>query len=403
MDILIKNEIANSLLNMKVEKKEVELLETIINNKAKSTTSFGALKFEEPKNIIKDFLMEENIKVTEEAKTLVSALIKNNIGVNKQTFTNLKRAVQINNFKNPTENYENLQKENLQKAVFTIANEIKVTSSNINAVEHFSKNITLHSQIEIVLENVQKTYEIPPYKGENIAEAVTYILNKDIQVEKKFSGENYEKNPKENYENIIKNFSFELNEKEQIDLKIKSLHTNVKEALEFLEEIVKDENFIKTLTEENVEELEILKNNLQTTRDSCTILTQLKDVTYIPLGVTISNEIREAEIYIFKNNKVSNEKGSVSALVSLNMEHIGKIETYVIKQERDLMLEFKLENEYAENIIKENIGSLNVLLNSYNVKSIAYSKLKEPFSILDLVHIEEEPINFLGNTIEHKL
>ena len=385
MDVFIKKEIEAKIempLNLKAEKKILESLSSPAIQVKEATLK----NFTSP---IENLLAELQLgKTTEEDKKLVASLLKNNVAVNKETFTNLKRAVNMYNLESEAKEvkkevinkevkndiHEPL-KENqaLQKAIFTIANNIKVSMPNISAIENLSENLNFYKQLEAVSESLQKTEDF------SLREAISKILNKNMP------------NESVSKEVLIKNFSFELAEKEQIDLKLEVIHKNFKEAFEFVENKTQDTAFVETLTEEAKEEIEVLKKNLQITRDTCSVLTQIRDVIYIPLPINILKEAREAELYIFKNNKPATEKGAVSALISLNMTNMGRVETYIYKEkeEQNLKLEFKLENREVQNIIKENILSLNTLLASYNVTSITYSKLEEPFNITKTATLSE--------------
>ena len=95
-----------------------------------------------------------------------------------------------------------------------------------------------------------------------------------------------------------------------------------------------------------------------------------------------------------KNNKSSSEKNA-SALISLDLENLGCVETYINKISSDVSIQFRLENEFAENFIKSNLDLLNDYLaaKNLNIKNVQIKKLEEKFSMISNINKTSKPIN----------
>lgn len=134
-------------------------------------------------------------------------------------------------------------------------------------------------------------------------------------------------------------------------------------------------------------------------KDTLEFLNQMNDITYIPLPISVGKKLLESELFIFKDKRSkSGMKKAVSALIALNTLNIGRVETYIQKNNKKLNLQFRLENINAEAIIKSNINNLNNLLSTFNYTLQSYSivPLDQPFNILS-----KEPLKFNNSTNNH--
>lgn len=132
---------------------------------------------------------------------------------------------------------------------------------------------------------------------------------------------------------------------------------------------------------------EILKN-LDNINRNFEFMSNLKDSTFLQIPLNINNFSTTAELFVFSNkkNKNSNKKNnSGSALISLNLLYLGKLEIYINKENKDINCQFRLEKEETKNIVKKNIDLLKYYLNQKNLslKDISFKDLNESFTLID--------------------
>ena len=423
MDILIKNELQkiSSSLNMKHTKKAAELITSAVSSNILNISDATTLK---------SILFESGIPLNENTILLAQNLLENDIPVNKETLTKLKQAIQMYNLQDSKETFlaskqkidllppaesefvsikntdkktnigekqsfdlpkiikqppPNITPEILQKAIFALSNDIKINNANINAISKFAENKNFYSQLSEISNSLQFFEDVPIQKDnglENeivtIKEMVSKILisgRKDLFVVE----DSVNSQPLK--ELLLQKFSLNFDEpKELINEKIQILYENLLEAIEFIE------------TLENLDykmEINNLKQTLVNTRDTCALIPLLKDSILIPFPINISGNIREAELYLIKDKGKNNKKkGSLNALLSLNMVNLGKIESYIQKEENMITIQFKLENIEVKSLIKREIRYLRILLGAYNLKSVTYLDLNEPFNLVKEIEIK---------------
>ncbi|MCL1924491.1 MAG: hypothetical protein FWF50_02780 [Defluviitaleaceae bacterium] len=433
MDILIKNELQkmSSSFEIKNMKKAAEVVKSAVSSNAINNIDANALK---------SILLEAGIPLNDDTLSLAQNLLKNNIPVNKQTLTKLKQAMQIydleaSNLEKTKENNETnfkkgehikqnqppivtvndlpkiikkpdpiIKPETLQKAIFTLANDIKIDKQNTNAVTKLAENINFHKQLSNISQILESFKDLPieekQIKKEDLQDLKKATVHQKEQTKQTIKEAIYELLTKENSiekhteKQLLQKFSLNLNEpRDLINNKLELLHKNLSEALQFTQTL-------ENLTQEQQEELNNLKQALSNTRDTCALLPQIKDVIFIPLPINIEGQTHEAELYIWQNGK-NKEKNSSSALLSLNMSSLGKIESYITKEENTINIQFKLSDDKAKLLIKREIETLRNLLGKYHLQSISYLNLEEPFNLIKQVEIKE--IHSSYSSIDHRV
>ncbi|WP_250277354.1 flagellar hook-length control protein FliK [[Clostridium] colinum] len=178
----------------------------------------------------------------------------------------------------------------------------------------------------------------------------------------------------ENTKNKIKHFNFENSSTEDLNDFFKDLDTiskNIKENMPNITEN-KNDNILKNL--------ENLNKNLE-------FMSNIKDSIFLQIPLNINNFSTTAELYVFsdkKHKKNKNKTDSGSALISLNLAYLGKLEVYINKHSKDINCQFRLEKEYSKNMIRDNISLLELYLKEKNLqlKEVSFHNLDESFTLI---------------------
>lgn len=115
-------------------------------------------------------------------------------------------------------------------------------------------------------------------------------------------------------------------------------------------------------------------------------LNAIKDAFYLQIPLNINDFNTTAELFVFKDGKNSSSSGkkSASALVAINLLNLGNIEVFLNKIENDLYFQFRLEEDFVEDLIRSNQSLLETYLQDKNLKlkDMKFTKLEESFSII---------------------
>lgn len=112
----------------------------------------------------------------------------------------------------------------------------------------------------------------------------------------------------------------------------------------------------------------------------------------IPLKTSMENAHGELYVYQKKKGKVS-EDGSSSALLHLEMEHLGNMDIYVKMKDYNVSTQFTLANEEVLDFLAEHIHVLNERLakKGYHMESeMKYKKEEQPEDVISRIRGIEE-------------
>lgn len=112
----------------------------------------------------------------------------------------------------------------------------------------------------------------------------------------------------------------------------------------------------------------------------------------IPLKASVENAHGELYVYQKKKGKVS-EDGSSSALLHLEMEHLGNMDIYVKMKDFNVSTQFTLANEEVLDFLSEHIHVLDERLakKGYHMESeMKYKKEEQPESVISRIRGIEE-------------
>ncbi len=155
--------------------------------------------------------------------------------------------------------------------------------------------------------------------------------------------------------------------------------TAVKEELlkQFLlkpEEIAKEgkiEELYKRIMEQSAKAIELLQNagkdggtvikSAQNLGDNVNFMNQLNHMmAYVQLPLRMNRENAHGELYVYTNKKnLAGKDGNVSALLHLEMEHLGTMDVYVAMQNSKVSTHFYMENEETLDFLEQNIHLLD--------------------------------------------
>ena len=86
--------------------------------------------------------------------------------------------------------------------------------------------------------------------------------------------------------------------------------------------------------------------------------------TYVQIPLKMQGKEANGELFVYTNKKsLAKKDGSVSALLHLDMEHLGALDVYVALTDKKVSTKFYLQDDSALDLIAQNIELLNSRLN----------------------------------------
>ncbi len=116
-----------------------------------------------------------------------------------------------------------------------------------------------------------------------------------------------------------------------------------------------------------------------------------KNMTYVQIPIQLKNSETNGELYVFTNKKaLSKGADNVSAMLHLDMEHLGPIDIYVRLQNKNVSTNFCLESEELLDFVYAHIDKLDARLQALGYSTSFEMKLNEP----------EDKFNFVEDFVE---
>ena len=154
-----------------------------------------------------------------------------------------------------------------------------------------------------------------------------------------------------------------------------------------LGELRKDIAKVKQLIESSEVEVPRLERAVDNAVENLKFLSEIKDSKYIQIPININAQSTNAEIFIFDDDKhvKSRLRGSVNALLALDIAGIGHFESFIQKSENTLFMQFRVDNAQASELVSSNLPALEAMLASANMRLGGYSVITadEPFKLTD--------------------
>lgn len=348
------------------------------------------------KNSSFENIAKSNINTLSEFKeSLLSHIFKNNNVTEFKELENIikntSNLININdknintNIKNNTITYELLK--NITD--FTFNEELLLNSEKINIFKDLA-NITDKNNNDTILPktNLENLNGVIDKNTLNLIQKQIFnIIQSDHKINTKFKDlvNNFE-----NFQKKLKFFEFKDSSNEELN--------KFFEDLSIISKNLKDN--INNFSENNSD---TIINNLDNLNKNIDFMSNLKNNMFLQIPININNFSTTAELIIFSNkkNKNNNSKNnSGSALISLNLLYLGKLEVFINKINNDISCQFRLEKDVTKNLVKENIDLLNDYLKdkNFNLKDVTFKDLDESFSLINITKKRNTSLDFkLGN------
>lgn len=104
-----------------------------------------------------------------------------------------------------------------------------------------------------------------------------------------------------------------------------------------------------------------LSQSIQNLSSNVEFMNQLSQMfTYVQLPLKLSGQEAAGELYVYTNKKnLAKKDGQVSALLHLDLEHLGEIDIHVSLRDSHVSTKFCLSDEKALDLVAANIDTLN--------------------------------------------
>ena len=122
--------------------------------------------------------------------------------------------------------------------------------------------------------------------------------------------------------------------------------------------------------------------NLQNNVDFMNKMNQV--FTYIQLPLKMTGSKAHGDLYVYTNKKsLAAKDGNVSALLHLDMEHLGPLDVYVAMQNQKVSTNFTLSDDSALDLIEQHIGLLDERLAKRGYDLKAQFQIRETEAVKD--------------------
>lgn len=165
---------------------------------------------------------------------------------------------------------------------------------------------------------------------------------------------------------------------------VKEYYEKLDSQIRQLERIFEDANMAKTP----------VAKAIQNTTSNLDFMNQLNQMhAYIQLPLKMSNQNARGELYVFTNKRnLTKQDGKVTALLHLDMEHLGKMDVYVALENKKVSTNFYLEKEEYLDFLEQHMDLLTARLNkrgySCDIKTVLRNSEEE--SIMKTIEKQQD-------------
>lgn len=155
---------------------------------------------------------------------------------------------------------------------------------------------------------------------------------------------------------------------------VKEYYEKLNSQIRQLEKILEDTNMAKSPAAKVI----------QNTASNLDFMNQLNQMhAYIQLPLKMANQNAHGELYVFTNKRnLAKQDGKVTALLHLDMEHLGKMDVYVALENKKVSTNFYLEKEEYLDFLEAHMDMLTARLNkrgySCDIKTTLRNSEEEP-------------------------
>ncbi len=143
--------------------------------------------------------------------------------------------------------------------------------------------------------------------------------------------------------------------------------------------------------------------SVQNLQNNVDFMNQMNHVfAYIQLPLKLAGNNAHGDLYVYTNKKnLASKDGNVSALLHLDMEHLGALDVYVAMQQNKVSINFTLQDEGALDLIEQHISLLDERLTKRGYALKAQFQIKEEEQeggIMQTILNQEKNISVLSRT-----
>lgn len=120
--------------------------------------------------------------------------------------------------------------------------------------------------------------------------------------------------------------------------------------------------------------------------------------TYVQLPLKMQNQQANGELYVYTNKRnLAAKEGEVSALLHLDMEHLGSVNVHVSMREQKVATKFYLQDDSTLDFIASRIDLLNDRLNKRGYTMNASFQIKEDeHTVIEEILQKDKPVSVLS-------
>ena len=134
---------------------------------------------------------------------------------------------------------------------------------------------------------------------------------------------------------------------------------------EFYERLSRQVQQLESLANEHTGSAAPLAKAVQNTAANLDFMNQMNQLhAYIQLPLKLANQEAKGELYVFTNKRsMAREEGRVTALLHLDMEHLGSMDIFVALENQKVSTQFYLEREEYLSFLEQHMDKLTSRLN----------------------------------------
>lgn len=170
---------------------------------------------------------------------------------------------------------------------------------------------------------------------------------------------------------------------------------------EFYQRLDRQMNRLSQVIEQVVKDNTPLGRAVSTVSGNIDFMNQLNQAfTYIQLPLKMQGKDANGELYVYTNKKhLAQKDGEISALLHLDMEHLGSVDVHVTLNDAKVATQFFLRDDSALDLIAQNIDLLNKRLEKkgYSMSASFIRREEESSeSIMEEILSQEKNISVLS-------
>lgn len=163
---------------------------------------------------------------------------------------------------------------------------------------------------------------------------------------------------------------------------VKEFYQKLDEGIRQLEKILEETSSVKSPAAKVV----------QNTASNLDFMNQLHQMhAYMQLPLKMTGQNAHGELYVFSNKKnLTKQDGKVTALLHLDMEHLGKMDIYVALEDKKVSTNFYLEKEEYLDFIEANMDMLSSRLQNRGYECTIKASLRnEEESVMKMIEKQQ--------------